>query len=87
MYVIKNYLLSMQSHWYLNQPVYKAVQESVPAIARYRAMEGRESLSRDANQQAYQENLARHLPGADLSAAVLQDALRGNRPHAAGDWL
>jgi hypothetical protein len=44
MYVIKNYLLSMQSHWYLNQPVYKAVQESVPAIARYRAMEGRESL-------------------------------------------
>ena len=44
MYSLKNYMLSMQSHWYLNQPVYKAVQDSIPAIARYRAKEGTENL-------------------------------------------
>ena len=44
MYKIKNYMLSMQSHWFLNQPVYQAVQDSVPAIARYRAKGGQENL-------------------------------------------
>jgi hypothetical protein len=33
MYEIKNYMLSMQSHWFINQPLYKAVQETVPLIA------------------------------------------------------
>jgi len=45
MYKLNNYLLSMQSHWFLNQPVYEAVQESMPAIARYRAKMGQEDLA------------------------------------------
>ena len=44
MYEIKNYMLSMQSHWMVNQPLYKAVQDSVPMIADFRAQDGRESL-------------------------------------------
>ena len=44
MYEVKNYMLSMQSHWMINQPLYKAVQESVPMIADFRAQDGRESL-------------------------------------------
>ena len=35
MYEIKNYMLSMQSHWMINQPLYKAVQETVPIITDY----------------------------------------------------
>jgi len=44
MYEVKNYLLSMQSHWMVNQPLYEAVQESMPEIARFRAKQGEESL-------------------------------------------
>jgi len=43
-YQIKNYLLSMQSNWPINHALYDAVQESIPAIAKYRANEGREDL-------------------------------------------
>jgi hypothetical protein len=74
MYSLKNYMLSMQSHWYLNQPVYKAVQDSIPAIARYRAKEGTEDLGQMPIQTANQKDLARDLSGADFSQAVLQDA-------------
>mgnify|MGYP001460770745 CR=1 FL=1 len=35
MYELKNYLLSMQSHWMINQPTYNAVQETLPLIAEY----------------------------------------------------
>jgi hypothetical protein len=64
MYSLKNYMLSMQSHWYLNQPVYKAVQDSIPAIARYRAKEGTENLGEMPIQTANQKDLARDLSGA-----------------------
>jgi hypothetical protein len=40
MYKLKNYLLSMQSHWMINQPTYKAVQETLPLIAEYRTNNG-----------------------------------------------
>ena len=40
MYKMTNYLLSMQSHWMVNQPLYKAAQESMPTIAHYRAQQG-----------------------------------------------
>jgi hypothetical protein len=39
-------MLSMQSHWMVNQPLYKAVQESVPLIAEYRTREGVERLAK-----------------------------------------
>ena len=44
MYALKNYLLSMQSHWMINQPLYEAVQQSMPMIARYTGREGLERL-------------------------------------------
>ena len=44
MYDLKNYLLSMQSHWMINQPLYKAVQQSIPLISKYRNSEGLERL-------------------------------------------
>jgi len=34
----------MQSNWPINHALYDAVQESIPAIAKYRANEGREDL-------------------------------------------
>ena len=37
MYKLKNYLLSMQSHWMINQPTYQAVQDTIPLIAKYKA--------------------------------------------------
>ena len=40
MYQLKNYLLSMQSHWMINQPTYNAVQETLPLIAEYRTNNG-----------------------------------------------
>ena len=46
MYQIKNYLLSMQSHWMVHQPLYTAVQETVPMIAKYRARQGTERLEK-----------------------------------------
>ena len=46
MYEMKNYMLSMQSHWMVNQPLYKAVQESVPLIAEYRTRQGMDSLGK-----------------------------------------
>ena len=46
MYEIKNYMLSMQSHWFINQPLYKAVQETVPLIADYRAQDGVDRMTK-----------------------------------------
>jgi len=46
MYNLKNYLLSMQSHWMINQPLYEAVQESLSPIARFRARNGTEDLEK-----------------------------------------
>ena len=87
MYSLKNYMLSMQSHWYLNQPVYQAVQDSIPAIARYRAKGGQENLGDMPIQKSDQKDLARNLSSAALSQAVLQDALRGDRQYEAGHWF
>ena len=39
MYQIKNYLIAMQSHWGINQPTFKAAEESIPEIIKY-ASEG-----------------------------------------------
>ena len=44
MYKLKNYLLSMQSHWMINQPTYKAVQDTLPLIAKYKASDGQQDL-------------------------------------------
>jgi hypothetical protein len=41
----------------------------------------------NADPEANQKDLARDLSGADISQAVLQDADRGDRQHAAGDWF
>ena len=51
MYNLKNYLLSMQSHWMVNQPLYTAVQESLPAIARFRTANGTNDLEKLPVQQ------------------------------------
>ncbi len=51
MYNLKNYLLSMQSHWMINQPLYESVQESLPQIAKFRARRGTEDLERLAVSQ------------------------------------
>ena len=40
MYKLKNYLLSMQSHWMINQHTYNAVQETLPIIAKFKSSEG-----------------------------------------------
>ena len=44
MYQLKNYMLSMQSHWHINQPLYESVQDSLPAIARFKAHRASEDL-------------------------------------------
>ena len=36
----------MQSHWMINQPLYKAVQETVPLIAEYRAKDGADRMTK-----------------------------------------
>ena len=76
MYEIKNYMLSMQSHWMVNQPLYKAVQESVPLIAEYRTREGVE-----------QEDISRRISGALVSQAVLQDVGRRDQADGARNTL
>ena len=40
MYRLKNYMLSMQSHWMINQTPYRAVQDSLPIITRYASQQG-----------------------------------------------
>ena len=40
MYKLKNYLLSMQSHWMINQTTYQAVQDTLPMITRFKANQG-----------------------------------------------
>ena len=44
MYELKNYMLSMQSHWMIHQPTYKAVQETLPMLTKYQANKGIEKL-------------------------------------------
>ena len=46
MYVLKNYMLSMQSHWMINQNTYQAVQDSLPTITRYMAQRGADKMER-----------------------------------------
>jgi len=45
-YTLKNYMLSMKSNWFINQPLYQAVEESIPSIAKYRVSEGTENLEK-----------------------------------------
>ena len=40
MYQPKNYLLTMQSHWMIHQPTYKAVEDSLPIITEYGVNQG-----------------------------------------------
>ena len=44
MYKLKNYLLSMQSHWMINQTTYRAVQDTLPIITKYAAKNGTENM-------------------------------------------
>tara|TARA_R100000654_G_scaffold5171_3_gene14850 strand:+ start:5588 stop:6304 length:717 start_codon:yes stop_codon:yes gene_type:complete len=44
MYNLSNYLLSVQSNWYVNQPLIKAIDETVPMIAKYKASSGTHTL-------------------------------------------
>tara|TARA_R110002153_G_C13199199_1_gene486775 strand:+ start:5 stop:736 length:732 start_codon:yes stop_codon:yes gene_type:complete len=46
MYKLKNYLLSMQSHWMVNQTTYNAVQDTLPLIAKYRAKDGVDNMGK-----------------------------------------
>ena len=46
MYKVKNYLLSMQSHWMINHTTYQAVQDSVPEIIKYKASEGVDDMGK-----------------------------------------
>ena len=46
MYKLKNYLLSMQSHWMINQATYDAIQETVPIVAKYHADAGTEKMAK-----------------------------------------
>ena len=48
MYRVKNYLLSMQSHWMINHTTYQAVQDSVPQIIRYKASAGVDNMGKTA---------------------------------------
>lgn len=48
MYKVKNYLLSMQSHWMINHTTYQAVQDSVPEIIKYKASAGVDSMGKTA---------------------------------------
>ena len=40
MYQVKNYLLSMQSHWMVNHTTYNAVQDTLPQIAKFKGAQG-----------------------------------------------
>jgi len=44
MYELKNYMLSMQSHWMIHQPTYNAVQETLPMLTKYQAAKGIDKL-------------------------------------------
>ena len=46
MYKLKNYLLSMQSHWMINQNTYNAVQETMPLVTKFRAGKGIEPMEK-----------------------------------------
>jgi hypothetical protein len=46
MYQLKNYLLSMQSHWMINHTTYKAVQETLPDIVRFKGSNGMEDMGK-----------------------------------------
>ena len=61
MYQLKNYLLSMQSHWMINQATYDAVQETIPIVAKYHAEGGTEKNGKDTSACYGQENISRGL--------------------------
>ena len=46
MYQLKNYLLSMQSHWMINQTTYQAVQDTMPIVAEYQAKQGVDKMQK-----------------------------------------
>ena len=46
MYQLKNYLLSMQSHWMINHKTYQAVQETVPNIVKFKGQQGMDDMGK-----------------------------------------
>jgi hypothetical protein len=46
MYQLKNYLLSMQSHWMINHTTYKAVQDTLPDIVKFKGQQGMEDMGK-----------------------------------------
>ena len=45
----------MQSHWMINQPLYKAVQETVPIITNYQLRGGVDRLGKTPVSQLYKK--------------------------------
>jgi hypothetical protein len=46
MYKMKNYLLSMQSHWMINHTTYQAVQDTLPLIIDFQNKGGEEKMGK-----------------------------------------
>ena len=46
MYQLKNYLLSMQSHWMINHTTYQAVQNTLPHIVKFKGKQGMEDMGK-----------------------------------------
>lgn len=44
MYQLKNYMLSMQSNWFVNQALVDAVEQTMPMIAKFAVSQGVETL-------------------------------------------
>ena len=55
MYELKNYMLSMQSHWMIHQPTYQAVQETIPLLTKYQANKGIEKLGNTPVKKIYKK--------------------------------
>lgn len=43
---MKNYLLSMQSHWMVNHTTYRAVQDTLPMIVDFQSKGGEEKMGK-----------------------------------------
>jgi hypothetical protein len=55
MYQLKNYLLSMQSHWMINQTTYQAVQDTMPIVAEYQAKQGVDKMQKTPLDKVYKK--------------------------------
>ena len=87
MYKLKNYLLSMQSHWMINHTTYDAVQETIPQIIKYKSNYGMEDMGKTPVHDVVKKIYPEIYRFPFVSQTLLHFVIKRNRSNEKRYWF